>query len=244
MIHRRLLAVCWSVSRDLRAVVDGRGLLAALVHRVPRGLRGIFVNYVGQDLPYLFSRPERATPGNGHTLYVCNPATRRWARLPPRPGDTGGDSAHLVFNPTVSLHYEVISFSEVPRKPKIAIQPGIRRPSWCQEGFHEYTATEMKGLLSSLRARYDQGVEVEIKGTAEWPPSSYMAQVFSSRTGRWEERTYVREGDVLMSQLRCMTSGQTHRDQIVVKHRLTVCVGATPYTGGQHSTSIVMVVSS
>ncbi|RLN33271.1 hypothetical protein C2845_PM03G18680 [Panicum miliaceum] len=188
-------------------------------------MRGIFVNYVGQDLPYLFSRPERAALRvdaelrflkpidsgvvvhhcnglllfqNGHTLYVCNPATRRWARLPPWPEGTG-DAAYLVFDPTVSLHYEVISFSEVPRKPKIPIQPCIRQPSWCQEGFHEYTAEEMKGLLSSLRARYDQGVEVEIKGTAEWPPSSYMAQVFSSKTGRWEERTYVREDDVAVT---------------------------------------------
>ncbi|RLN33680.1 hypothetical protein C2845_PM03G18670 [Panicum miliaceum] len=148
----RPLAVCRSVSKDLRAVVDGRCLLAALSHRVRRGMRGVFINYVGQDRPYFFSRPERAAPPidaelrflepigwgtvvhhcNGlllfldwSTLYVCNPATRRWARLPPRPGGTGGDPAHLVFDPTVSLHYEVISFSEVPRKPKIPIQPGI-----------------------------------------------------------------------------------------------------------------------
>ncbi|XP_039792853.1 uncharacterized protein LOC120659273 [Panicum virgatum] len=147
----RPLAVCRSVSRDLRAVVDGRCLLAVLARRVPRGLRGVFINYVGQDRPYFFSRPERRPRIDAElrflepiewgavahhcdglllfmdwsTLYVCNPATRRWARLPPRPEGSGDDAAHLVFDPTVSLHYEVISFSKVPRKPKLPIQPGI-----------------------------------------------------------------------------------------------------------------------
>ncbi|RLM85909.1 hypothetical protein C2845_PM04G02500 [Panicum miliaceum] len=220
----RPLAVCRSVSRDLRAVVDGRGLLAALAHRVPRGMRGVFINYVGQDCPYLFSRPERAAPrvdaelrflepiGWGavvqhyglllfldwSTLYVCNPATRRWARLPPRPGGAVGDAAHLVFDPTVSLHYEKI-----------------------------------EGLPSSLRARFDH--EVETKGSVEWSPSSYMAQVFSSRTGRWEERTYVREGDV------AVTLSDVWSDPLAPG---TLLLGATPYTGEEHTTSTVAVVSS
>jgi hypothetical protein len=29
----------------------------------------------------------------------------------------------------------------------------------------------------------------------EWPPSPYIIDVFSSKTGCWEERFYVREGD-------------------------------------------------
>ena len=29
----------------------------------------------------------------------------------------------------------------------------------------------------------------------EWPPSPCRLNVFSSRTGRWEERTFVREGE-------------------------------------------------
>jgi hypothetical protein len=38
-----------------------------------------------------------------------------------------------------------------------------------------------------------------MKGSIEWPPSSYVAQVFSSSTGQWEERAYVREDDVTVT---------------------------------------------
>ncbi|CAL5091758.1 unnamed protein product [Urochloa decumbens] len=227
-ILRRLppwpLAVCRSVSKGLRAAIDDRGILAALAHRIPRSLRGIFVNYVDQESPCFFSRIEHAAPRidgelstlgparpirpwrevvhhcNGlllsledwRTLYVYNPATRRWAQLPPRP--KGFDSAeHLVFDPTVSLHYEVISFAEAPRKPKIPIQPGIKRES-CYQGCSEYTISEIKKLPATLRAKYDS--EAEREGSVEWPPSSYAAQVFSSRNGQWEERAYIRQGDV------------------------------------------------
>ncbi|CAO1939883.1 unnamed protein product [Urochloa humidicola] len=151
-LARRPLAVCRSVSKDLRAAIDGRGLLHALAHRVPAGsLRGVFVNYVDQNSPYFFSRPERTAPCieakfsffpsygwrevvhicNGLvlllqgriTLYVCNPVTQRWAELPPRPKDFRSAGEHLVFDPTVSLHYDVISFSEVPPRPKMPINP-------------------------------------------------------------------------------------------------------------------------
>jgi hypothetical protein len=237
----RPVAVCRSVSKVLRAVIDDQGLLAALAHRVPRVLRGVFVNYAGEDRPYLFSRPERTAPrvdaaaelgflpeigwgtvlhhSNGLLLfkdematrnragcrrlvpvmYVCNPATRRYEELPAGEPDGGGfgDNAYLLFDPTVSLHYEVISFANVPRKPKIPIQPDIDRPPEYQ-CFKDYTSEEIEDLpSSSLRDKYDR--EAEIKGLVEWPPSSYMAQVFSSRTGRWEERAYVREDDVAVT---------------------------------------------
>ncbi|CAN6170716.1 unnamed protein product [Urochloa humidicola] len=48
----RPITMCRNVSKHLRAVIDSQGLLL-------RGLRGIFVNYKGQDEPYFFSRPER-----------------------------------------------------------------------------------------------------------------------------------------------------------------------------------------
>ncbi|CAO1939864.1 unnamed protein product [Urochloa humidicola] len=168
-IFRRLpprpIAVCRSVSKHLRAFIDSRGLLLL------RGLCGIFINYVGQNRPYFFSRRrERVAPRidaelgflpeigsrevehhcNGlllveiwSDLYVCNPTTRRWAQLPPRSKGRGfGDSEHLIFDPMVSLHYEVIAFAAAPLKPKIPIQPDIQRPSWC-EGYLQYTQEEI-----------------------------------------------------------------------------------------------------
>ncbi|CAN6222275.1 unnamed protein product [Urochloa humidicola] len=53
----RPIAVCRSVSKHLRAFIDSRGLLLL------RGLCGIFINYVGQNHPYFFSRRrKRAAP--------------------------------------------------------------------------------------------------------------------------------------------------------------------------------------
>ncbi|KAF7082971.1 hypothetical protein CFC21_086797 [Triticum aestivum] len=49
--------------------------------------------------------------------YVVNPATRRWARLPKRPPPLmqGFDhTAHLAFEPAVSLHYQVFVIPRVP----------------------------------------------------------------------------------------------------------------------------------
>ncbi|CAO1939884.1 unnamed protein product [Urochloa humidicola] len=206
----RPLAVCRTVSKDLRAAIDDRGLLLAVAHRVPRSLCGIFINYIGQDRPYFFSRRAAAPPidrelsfipgddyygwrvalnqNNGlllfkdwHTLHVCNPATRRWAELPPRPEGFGG-AAHLVFDPTVSLHYEVICFAEVPRKPKIPNDVIFR-----------------KTRCPSAEDKYNH--EVEIKGSVQWPPSVYVAQVFWSRTSQWERRAYTREDDVAVTLL-------------------------------------------
>jgi hypothetical protein len=44
----------------------------------------------------------------GPTMHVCNPATRRWAQLSTPPFCWG--VTYLVFDPVVSLHYEVFLF--------------------------------------------------------------------------------------------------------------------------------------
>ncbi|CAN6181039.1 unnamed protein product [Urochloa humidicola] len=209
----RPLAMCRSISKDLCAAIDGRSLLPALTHRVPRGLHGIYINFVGQNRPYIFSRPEHAAPhvdvelsfvpgygwrevvhiymqrprspgaGLDHTIRV-QPGDAEVGAASPRPKDFHSAGEHLVFDPTISLHYDVISFSEVPPRPKMPINPSIKR-SPRYESIHdgEYFAEEIENLPSYIRAKYDH------EGLAEWPPSLYVAQVFSSRTGQWEERT-------------------------------------------------------
>jgi hypothetical protein len=49
----------------------------------------------------------------GDMLRVVNPATRRWEDFS---WDEAYVSAHLVFDPVVSPHYEVFSIPQVPRK--------------------------------------------------------------------------------------------------------------------------------
>ncbi|CAM0907317.1 unnamed protein product [Alopecurus aequalis] len=210
-ILRRLsprdLAVCRSVHRDWRAAVDTHGLL--LVSHV----RGVFVNYIHRRRPAgFFSRrvaPAQGSPSVDGTLrflpgwqrrllarfrgvldhrnglllyedtlemYVCNPATRRWATVPPPRVPPichrlpfYRRRLHLLFDPTVSLHYDVLFLPDAPEKPKPPDHVGAGGGD--SDYQRDYNAT----------------------GSMEWPPSSYQAQVFSSRTGQWEDKNFVRE---------------------------------------------------
>ena len=96
---------------------------------------------------------------------VVNPATRQWVELPPIPGvRLGRDCKYLVFDPTVSPHYEVFSVRDII----------------------DYLYT---GQFGNHHHCDDNSVS-----TMEWPPTPYIMDVFSSRTGEWEERPFVREG--------------------------------------------------
>nr|CAB3492189.1 unnamed protein product [Digitaria exilis] len=96
-------------------------------------------------------------------MYVCNPTTQRWTRLPPWLDEPSWDHrrAFLVFDPAVSPHYKV--------------------------------------LLAPMEPRKESGAEVNDEGDArrfmEWQPSPWTWQEFSSRTGRWEKKVFVREGE-------------------------------------------------
>jgi hypothetical protein len=184
--------------------VDSHGLLRAILPLLPRSVAGIFMeNRVSwmslflcrpstapafsADLHYTFSGREESREildafevrdhCNGLVLLrdcVVNPATRQWTRLPPRPPRSRCmgldldddlysrvfyDDVYLVFDPTMSPHFEVYS---------------VPRVEW---------RTEKQKL------EWPAAVE-----ELEWPPSPCILHVFSSETGQWEERPFVREG--------------------------------------------------
>ncbi|XP_062213660.1 uncharacterized protein LOC133914600 [Phragmites australis] len=177
------LAVSRCVCKAWRAVVDGHRLLRADL--LPLSLGGIFISLTREPAPpEFFARPSKGPKiacklenyvkmddcwsipiiidcCNGLLLLdgrVVNPATQRWARLPPCPalldGMTGfgWDDAYLAFDPILSPHYEVL-----------LIQDPL-----------DYSKTLLEG--------------------SEWPPSPCTMCVYSSRTGTWEEKPFVREG--------------------------------------------------
>ncbi|TVT98531.1 hypothetical protein EJB05_56143, partial [Eragrostis curvula] len=74
---------------------------------------------------------------------------------------------YLAYDPAVSLHYEVFSIPRFCEKMK----PGTV-------------------LYNSLRDKVDPSIE-----QSERPPIPCILQVFSSITGTWEERSFVREGE-------------------------------------------------
>jgi hypothetical protein len=122
---------------------------------------------------------------NGQAMYVCNPATWRWATLPPPPRVPPAHShlpyyrrrLYLMFDPTVSLHYDVFFFPDVLDK-KQDLQPA---------GEPQCSATEYGHEPNSSW------------GSKEWPPYMYPLQVFSSRTNRWEEKPFIRTGDAAVT---------------------------------------------
>ncbi|CAL4980348.1 unnamed protein product [Urochloa decumbens] len=61
---------------------------------------------------------------DGNTYYVCNPATRRWRVLPPRMENYNYAAAYLVFDPAMSLDYQVVLLPWAPGA----------EPSWYKYG--------------------------------------------------------------------------------------------------------------
>ncbi|CAO2042779.1 unnamed protein product [Urochloa humidicola] len=193
-------------------------------------------------------------------LCVCNPATRRWTLLPPRAeGLCGYAGAHLMFDPAVSPHYEVVLIPAVPKEPlhwkvknkkrQCSLPPPqheIDGPFWIHSlfslpddtetqqdgeefqqpavGFHldslfsspddtlllgetqqdgEEFQTAMESSAAPPQSAYvdkfeDEDVDKEPDDPyrlMEWPPSPWQLNVFSSRTGQWEARHFIREGE-------------------------------------------------
>ncbi|TVT98527.1 hypothetical protein EJB05_56139, partial [Eragrostis curvula] len=198
-ILRRLaprgLAASRCVCKAWRDAIDARRLLRTEL--LPLSPGGIFINFHNYYISEFFSRPSTSRPSisskhdylpdagtrswskvldhcNGLLLvvaydvldrrleYVLNPATRFCAPLPPCPPPlvemNSSSEKYLVYDPTISPHYEVFSITSF----------------W----------------YNNNRLPEDPVVE-----QSEWPPSIYVIHVFSSRTGCWEQRSYVREGE-------------------------------------------------
>uniref|UniRef100_A0A8R7UZX8 F-box domain-containing protein n=1 Tax=Triticum urartu TaxID=4572 RepID=A0A8R7UZX8_TRIUA len=184
------LATARCVCKAWRDTIDARRILRADL--LPLSLAGIFINFNELWFSEFFSRPPRpeGLVGNResrpvqcamedhcnglvlHDNRVANPATGWTAPLPPPPPPKGAgmecfvDEAYLVYDPTVSAHYQVVLIPCVPYI-ELHIEPG-----------EEIDFDVDPAVLES-----------------EWPPSSCVQRVFSSSTKRWEERTFFRDGE-------------------------------------------------
>ncbi|CAM0952327.1 unnamed protein product [Alopecurus aequalis] len=188
----RSLARSRCVRKAWRAAIDDHRLLRA--SQLPLSLDGvIYGTQYSSQVPTFFSRrstARRITSGLQHFVdspdkedgywpivdccngllllysHVVNPATRQCARLPtPSRPWRRGHCRYLVYDPTVSPHYEVFLI------PTIQDMLSARHELWHRHG----------------------GVESSASPT-EWPPSTYIIHAFSSRTGRWKGRPLIREG--------------------------------------------------
>jgi hypothetical protein len=155
--------------------------------------------------------------------------------LPPPPTPTDQrfyrHRLYLMFDPTVSLHYDVLYFPEVPEKPK----PYPERRNGRSAILIRYS---YDNLPPPVREAYER--DVNRVGSMEWPPLSYGVQVYSSRTGHTGKKHGLSDKAIVQQHLPCRTSGPIRRH-----HRLTTtCFAATPCAGGERFMSIVAVGSS
>ncbi|CAO2174074.1 unnamed protein product [Urochloa humidicola] len=187
----RYLAISRCVCKTWCAIIDARNLLHADL--LPRSVCGIFIHFNELSMSEFFSRPLKGpkVSGNfdhlplssrviGHCdglllfgNYVVNPATRQSAPLPPCPSpnmiaDYIDHREYLVFDPTLSPHYEVFMIPWIRVRTQSYVRYGMVIPD----------------------DKLDPAIE-----ELEWPPSPCILPVFSSKMKVWEERSFVREGE-------------------------------------------------
>ncbi|XP_066396911.1 uncharacterized protein [Miscanthus floridulus] len=153
-------------------------------------------------------------------LCVCNPATCRWTVLP-RWWEHAADKrrhpyagAYIAFDPAESPQYEVIWVPAVPKAPP----PPEDNRCWTAEEVQRRALLWEKEkdapfCLDWFFSLPDDGTAVgqwefqrlqhEIndpcrymawRGYMDWPPAPWTLRVFSSSTGQWKDRAFVREG--------------------------------------------------
>nr|CAB3486371.1 unnamed protein product [Digitaria exilis] len=209
------LATALCVCKAWRNIIDGHELL--LPHILPHNVHGIFINYSNHRRPHLFASSSSSWTSsdvdgmlgfmpneqrdwwsvmdhcNGlllccinmdADLCVCNPATRQWTLLPRQTKRLWSDEpphhayGYLVFDPLVSPHFEVFLIPAVPEKPP----PPDR---WFAEEIDD-DIEEMPPVDEDDMESADDPCLL-----MEWPPSQWVVNVFSSRTGGFIARLQV-----------------------------------------------------
>uniref|UniRef100_A0A804QCH9 F-box domain-containing protein n=1 Tax=Zea mays TaxID=4577 RepID=A0A804QCH9_MAIZE len=203
------LAASRCVSKHLCSIVDARRLLRT-GHLLPLRLDAFYcISLASVDREtYLFARPSvaRRIPGacldfrvdlevvdhcNG-LLLLCdmvfrllNPATRQSAALPKAP------------DPSIEnmLGVATVWAGTAPHRPpfylftdfNLVYDPMAESPEHFEVFLIPVLLCGHSGLMSD-------NITINLE-EQEWPPSTYRTHVFSSRSWRWEERSWVRQGE-------------------------------------------------
>ncbi|KAF8754415.1 hypothetical protein HU200_011497 [Digitaria exilis] len=210
----RSLALSRCACRAWRNVVDSRDMLCADL-LLPHALGGIFYNLkdAAPSSRFLAHPSVRdAIPGflddythedevhghcNGLLLLkdsVANPATQQWASLPPRPSLYMGNKyyatcgSHLVYDPAVSPHYQVVSIPyDNPCKSKQELDP-------TREKSVEWPPSPLRLLVFSSRTGQWEEMPFLREGDPTWAavasiPSGF--QVDQCYAVYWQQQLYA-----------------------------------------------------
>jgi hypothetical protein len=186
----RSLAAGRSVCKAWLAAVDARRLLRADL--LPLSLAGIYVVYnrawPSTAPPTFFSRPSIGARIQGNLGYL-NAVRPDWSCI----------GVHC--NGLVLLHEGVVN----PATGQWACLPAYPDPKrvggFSQQAFLAFDPTVSSHFevffMHCVLHRF--AGQIELSPSSEWPPSPYIMSAFSSKTWRWEERSFIREGTALRS---------------------------------------------
>ncbi|GJN39783.1 hypothetical protein PR202_gb28924 [Eleusine coracana subsp. coracana] len=188
----RGLAACRRVCTSWRAVVDSNRLLRADL--LPLSVAGILVGFAALNFTELFHAPS------------SSPISARLDFLP-RPTAPAADDDEDAWTPVRDHCNGLLLLADHVANPATRRWDPLPPPRPQQDApfltrydsrlVHDPTTSphcyEVVRIPTSSRpssVQYDNGAGAAL----EWPPSPFLLQVFSSTTGRWDERPFFRDG--------------------------------------------------
>ncbi|KAM0857479.1 hypothetical protein ACQ4PT_048450 [Festuca glaucescens] len=179
----RSLATARCVCKVWRAIVDGRRLL--LPELLPHSVRGIFLMYSDRDYPAFLSHPSMEPDILGKLNFHRLPG--QWNR------------AYVLSHCNGLLLYKDMQGLHVAN-PATQWRASLPPPPPPLPGrFHKPPHLVFDPAESLhyevLIVPESPFIEERAEPSKEWPASVWPLCAFSSRTGQWEERAFVREGE-------------------------------------------------
>ncbi|TVT97601.1 hypothetical protein EJB05_57140, partial [Eragrostis curvula] len=195
----RSLAASRCICKAWRAVVDERRLL--LQRLLPQAVLGFFVNYQDHSTPHFFARPAAAPTDGGRRILID--------------GRFGFIKDEIIWYYRWSLvvdHCEgLVLYWANDAGPFYVCNPVTRwskRLPRCTGGYDGWWKRHAFLVFDPAVSKHYRVLLVprELKEkkhrpddsawrSMEWPPSRWRCRDLSSRTGRWRERVFVREGE-------------------------------------------------
>ncbi|GJN18700.1 hypothetical protein PR202_gb05890 [Eleusine coracana subsp. coracana] len=187
------LAASRCARKDWCAIIDTRRLLRADL--LPLRLDGFFC------LVDAFDGPRGSCIDGYETVFFSRPSTGR--RISGHL-DLLQDDDHDPHNPWLWDHCNglILLFSGVIVNPAtgqfVSLPPYPEKPCVGMGRYYKHAFLAYNPIVSPhyeiVFIPSTPNIQVNNKAESEWPPSPFTTHVFSSRKQRWEERSFVREG--------------------------------------------------
>jgi hypothetical protein len=195
-ILRRLAPCSLAVSRCVRkswcAIIDARRLLRADL--LPLHLDGLFcLDDILVPPPYFFSRNDRSTTGRRHRRisgrldFLDTPLD---LRIMDHCNGLLLVGLERVVNPATR---QWVNLPPSPDPSSVAMEDFFKGHCLVYDPVvsPHYEVVLIHLLPGGVLAPSNS----EFRADSEWPPSPYRTHVFSSRCWRWEERSFLRQGE-------------------------------------------------